>query len=288
MEKVRHQQLKIVLACIAVLVTVFSLAMTFMPVTVNAAEVITDTSYKSDFYSILLSPVYQTELQSCVWMNFSFTLKQSNNPNYLTYLEMTFWDNTQSDYFGTSANTSAFTKYSYFTLDGYNIGADDWETGYYPYRIKYPDNFPTLMANSKYIVPSMLTFAIDEPDIDTSYYYMNGNTRVDIPSDNVFAEFRIYIALRDDDRSLITISFPEYFASDLILPNWNGLPVGNAGKIIAQYMLGDNQSFNDGYKDGYKDGYNKANGTINTSSDSYIYGYETGQLQGYSNGYPVL
>lgn len=284
MEKVRHQQLKILFACIAVLVTVFSVAMTFMPATVNAAEVITDTSYKSDYYSILLSPVYQDALQSCNWMNFSFTLKQSSNHVDLQYLDFNFWDTVISSPFGVRP-TGTKTVYNYFEAGGYNIGADDWERGYYPYKVVYPENFTVLMNDSKYVVPYMLTFAIDEPDSNTSYYYMNGNTRVDIPSDNVFAEFRIYIALRDNDRSLITISFPEYYANDLILPNWNGLPVGNAGKIIAQYHLGDSVNYDEGYNNGFLDGFTDANKTLVTDSKSYREGYTSGRTAGYSTGY---
>ena len=281
MEKVSHQHLKIVLLCFAVLVTVFSVV---MPATVNAAEVVTDKSYKSDYYSILLSPFYQDVIQSCNWINFSFTLKQSSNQVNLQYLDFNLWNTVISVPFGAST-TGTKEVYNYFQAGAYNIGADDWETGYYPYRVVYPENFTVLMNDSKYVVPYMITFAIDEPDSNTTYYYMNGNTRVHISPDSIPAEFRIYIALRDNDRSLITISFPAYYAYDLILPNWDGLPVGNAGKIIAQYHVGDSVNYDEGYNNGFLDGFTEANNTLVTDSKSYRDGYSSGRTAGYSVGY---
>lgn len=285
MEKVRHQQLRIVLACIAVLVTVFSFAMTFTPFTAHAAEVITDTSFKSDYYSILISPGNENEsLSPCNWINFSFTLKQSSNHVDLQYLDFNLWDTLIHSPFGVRP-TGSKTVYNYFEAGGYNVSADAWESHYYPYKVVYPENFTVLMNDSKYVVPSMVTFSIDQPDSNSSYYYMNGNTRVDILPENIYSELRISIALRDNDRSLITISFPEYFSSDDILANWTGLPVGNAGEIIAQYHLGDSVNYDEGYNNGFLDGFTDANNTLVTDSKSYREGYSSGRTAGYSTGY---
>lgn len=280
MGKVRHQQLKIALALIGVLLVLSTL---IVPYKANAAEVINDTSYKSDNYSLLLSPFYHGQAQSCVWSNFSFTLKQSANHIDLQYLDLKIWDTVISLPFGVRP-TGTKTVYNYFQASGYNVGADAWESGYYPYKIVYPENFTVLMNDSKYVVPYMLTFSVETKDSSSQYYYYDGSTKYDISSDNFFSEFRIYITLRDENRSIIVISFPQYYADDEILPHCDGLPVGS-GKIIAQYHLGDSVNYDDGYNNGYYDGFDAANNTLVTDSKSYTEGYTSGRTAGYSTGY---
>lgn len=282
MEKVRHQQLKILLACIAVLVTVFSVAMTFMPATVNAAEVITDTSYQSDNFSLpICSLDYgKTELEINPWfINFSFSTQQ-----YVTATTRAF----QLYFWGVSVISlipragidvpSLINVQGLFNTNVYFWADDTYENKYFLYRLQFPKELNTVMKTAANVMPKRITAKLVEaPTVLTYDYVYNGETII-IPPDSIYSEIEIDIVLNDVDSTTIKVFFPQFY-------NYSDFVSFVKDGVFFDYFLAEGLDEDIAYNIGYKDGYKYANGTINTSSDSYIYGYETGQLKGYSDGY---
>lgn len=278
MENLRHQQLKIVVLAVALIATVFSLALPFLSSsTASATEGIT-TNYTTNTYSLPVWGAVEYDssslLYGCFWIQFHFEFLQGQ-PYFSFFIDGNDGYTIDNQY--TLARQSGQHIHS-------QINEQDED-----FNLSYVDNDG--VSNSP-IIPFMFMYSESLANLllDSKPFRVDTLVISSIPYANVGADFEIYGSAVDDgicsmlqlSFSFTVTSFDSDSYSDPNLSLW--LPSCSSSTVYESTFISAGLGVNEAYNAGYVAGVEHSRDFTDPNSASYTAGFNKGKNVGYNQG----